>query len=441
MKLSKRDIFHNDFQVKPFWWEAYTPVAGELEDVPKEIPVAILGGGYTGLATALELHKQGISSCVLEAGAPGYGASTLSGGLVVGCGGIKTPLINKAHSRERYAEFVAATHGALVLLEKLIEEESINCEWTRSGFFKVACTRPHYLQLQKKATELNRHDYVDTRMIPQEQQTNEIGSDYYRGGMLTEQAGHLHPALYFKGLLHSCRTRGIAVCANAEVTTLSTVGGDWLVATTRGDIKASQVVVATNGYTGRATPQFKRRLVPVKAYIIATEPLSDDLAHGLSPHNRCFAESTRIAPFFRLSGGQGAQRMVFGSRVKWKDMEADEMAPYLYDIMLQRYPQLEGTKITHAWAGNVALTLDEQHHAGVLNGMHYALGCNGSGVANMTYLGTQVARKIADVEGYNCAYDKGDFPEHKWYDGDQRWFMPLIGGYFKFRDWFDRKLD
>ena len=133
--------------------------------------------------------------------------------------------------------------------------------------------------------------------------------------------------------------------------------------------------------------------------------------------------------------------MVFGSRVKWRDIEPDEMAPFLYHVMLERYPQLKGTKITHAWSGNVALTLDEQHHAGKFNNLYYALGCNGSGVANMTYLGTQVARKVIGTENYSCPFDTGDFPDNKFYNGNQRWFIPLIGGYLQFRDWLERRLD
>jgi len=102
---------------------------------------------------------------------------------------------------------------------------------------------------------------------------------------------------------------------------------------------------------------------------------------------------------------------------------------------------LADTKITHAWSGNVALTIDEQMHVGKLQDHYYALGCNGSGVANMTYLGTQVARKLAQADAYHCVYDKDKFPISKLYNGKQRWFIPIIGNYLQFRDWFDKVLD
>jgi len=441
MSTRSRGIFHSDIQKRPFWWEAYEPKGYEVKDVPKEIPVAILGAGYTGLAAALELRKAGIESCVLESNEPGYGASTRSGGIVAGCGGIKTPLVNAQYSTERFSAILAATTDGFNLVERLITDENIKCEWHRTGLYKAANTKTHYQILAKKFDVLQQHDNVTTTLVPVEQQREQIGSDYYRGGMLTEEAAHLHPALYYKGLLNACEKRGIKICAHAEVIDLKENNNHWLVRTKRGDLQADKIIVATNGYTGDVTSGLKRRMLPLKPYIIATEVLPDDMADNLSPNNRSIVESSRIAAFYRLSGDKGDQRMIFGSRVKWRDIEPDEMAPYLYDIMLKRYPQLNGTRITHAWSGNVALTLDEQHHAGKLNGLYYALGCNGSGVANMTYLGTQIARKVTTTENYSCPFDTDDFPDNKYYNGNQRWFIPLIGGFFQFRDWIDRKLD
>jgi glycine/D-amino acid oxidase-like deaminating enzyme len=198
--------------------------------------------------------------------------------------------------------------------------------------------------------------------------------------------------------------------------------------------------VATNGYTGSVTPALRRRLLPISGYVIATEVLDDALAREISPRNHGFVESTRISPYFRLSGEPGGQRMIFGSRVRWVDISATEMAPLLYRQMLARFPQLAGVRITHAWNGNVALTLDESYHNGQLSGLHYALGCNGSGVANMTWLGAQAARQIAGSDDYSSPFD-GEFPDSRFYDGSRRWFVPLIGNYLQMRDWLDRKLD
>jgi glycine/D-amino acid oxidase-like deaminating enzyme len=107
--------------------------------------------------------------------------------------------------------------------------------------------------------------------------------------------------------------------------------------------------------------------------------------------------------------------------------------------MTERFPQLRGARVTHSWTGNTAFTLDALPHMGEEGGLHYCLGCNGSGVAMMTYLGTQTARKIARVANAPCAFDDGDFPDHPLYTGNP-WFLPLIGGWYRMRDRLDRLL-
>ena len=235
-----------------------------------------------------------------------------------------------------------------------------------------------------------------------------------------------------------CEKNGVRICAKAAVQQLDQRGNTWHLKTARGEIEAGDVVIATNGYTGNLVPGFKRRLVPISAYLIATEELPEDLLRSISPQNCSFVETLRVVPFYRLS--PDGKRLIFGSRVKWRDVSATEMAPLLYDLVLKRFPELADYKITHAWQGNVAVTFDEQPHLGKYEGLHYALGCNGSGVARMTYMGTQLARKIARVANYRCAYDTGDFPTHPLYNGNKGLLVPLAGTYLSARDWWDRKM-
>jgi glycine/D-amino acid oxidase-like deaminating enzyme len=430
-------IFHKDFKARPFWWEAYTPEALEPVDLPKEVRVAIVGAGYAGLSAALALNDEGIDCIVLDASEPGFGASTRSGGMVSGGVNVGKRYISKPLPPAEAAPFVSDAADSFTHVENLIAREKIDCSWTKAGYFLGAWCRSHYDAMAKKISVLNESANSDAFLVPEDRQREEIGSDYYRGGMVVARAAHIHPALYFKGLLGLVKKREIPIASKTAVTTLTPQGNGWLVETSRGSFSAGDVIIATNGYTGDVTPQLKRRVVPVGSYIIATEELPPDIARSLSPKNRSFADTRRVLTYYRMS--PDGKRLIFGGRAKFGHTDPVETAPILYRFMTDRYPQLAGVKITHAWTGNVAFTIDELPHMGRFDNLHYALGCNGSGVAMMSYLGHQTGLKIAGKVNRICAFDREEFPTHPLYTGNT-WFLPWIGRYFRTRDWIDRNI-
>ncbi len=430
-------LFHPGFKAKPYWWEAYEPVALPEASLPKDIAVAIVGGGYAGLSAALELARNGIESIVLDAAEPGFGGSTRSGGLVSAGVNVGKRMINKALTPEQAKPFLNDAIDAFTNIENLITSENIDCGWTKTGYFLGAWCQSHYDAMKKKVDLLNSDAQSDAVLVPREQQRAEIGSDYYFGGMLVGRAAHLHPALYFKGLLDRVQKAGVAIASRTPVNGLSQeADGTWTVRTPRGTIRAGHVIIATNGYTGDVTPQFKRRVVPVGSYIIATEELPPDLAKSLSPQNRSFADTRRVLTYYRLS--PDGKRMIFGGRAKFGFSDPVETAPMLHRFMTDRFPQLKGTKITHAWTGNVAFTMDELPHMGKFQGLHFALGCNGSGVAMMSFLGRETARKIIGKSNRTIAFDQPEFPTSPLYHGNP-WFLPLVGAWFRTADWIDRR--
>jgi glycine/D-amino acid oxidase-like deaminating enzyme len=255
--------------------------------------------------------------------------------------------------------------------------------------------------------------------------------------MAVSRAAHLHPALYFKGLLDLARNAGIAIASNTPVIGLTQEsGGTWQVKTPRGTIRAGNVIIATNGYTGDITPELKRRVVPVGSYIIATEELPEGMAQSLSPKNRSFADTRRVLTYYRLS--PDGKRLIFGGRAKFGFTDPVETAPLLFRFMTDRFPQLKGVKVTHAWTGNVAFAMDELPHMGKRNGLHFALACNGSGIAMMSYLGRETARKVLGKSNRRIAFDRDEFPTHLLYNGNP-WFLPLVGAWFRTADWWDRR--
>jgi glycine/D-amino acid oxidase-like deaminating enzyme len=431
-------IFHQDFKARPFWWEAFEPRALPEVDLPKNIPVAVVGGGYAGLNAALELSRHGVESVVLDAAEPGFGGSTRNGGLVSGGVNVGKRIINRALTPEEAKPFLNDAVDAFTTVENLIAEHKIECGWTKSGYFLGAWCQSHFDAMAKKVHLLNAEAQSGAFIVPRAQQRNEIGSDYYFGGMVVGRAAHLHPALYYKGLLQMVQGAGVQIASRTPVNGLSQeAGGTWAVKTPRGTIRASHVIVATNGYTGDVTPQFKRRVVPVGSYIIATEELPAELAQTLSPNNRSFADTRRVLTYYRLS--PDGKRLIFGGRAKFGFTDPTETAPLLYRFMTDRFPQLQGTRITHAWTGNVAFTMDELPHMGQHEGLYFALGCNGSGIAMMSYLGRETARKALGKSNRRIAFDQPDFPTHPLYRGNP-WFLPLVGAWFRSADWWDRRM-
>src|SRR5207302_8655991 len=219
--------------------------------------VAIVGGGYAGLSAALEFAKHDIDAVVLESGALGIGASTRNGGSVSGGVNIGKSFSGRAASVDeaRTHRLLADGADAFALIDRLIADEAIECCWQKRGRFVGAWTPAHFAAQEKRLKNLNDDAGSGAAMLPRERQREEIASDYYYGGMVVERSASLHPALYYKGLLDACRRRDIAICAEASVERITPLNGaGWRVMTSRGTVTAGDVVIATNGYTGRVTP-------------------------------------------------------------------------------------------------------------------------------------------------------------------------------------------
>jgi glycine/D-amino acid oxidase-like deaminating enzyme len=439
--LKRSDIFHAGFKARPWWWEAWTPNNALSQDPPARTDVLIVGAGYGGLSTALELRRNGVEAVVLERGDFGVGASTRNGGMISGGVNLGKGLGGKNQAAEEFArrkaKFLAAGSDSLSALEDIIAREKIECGVIKKGRFVGAWTPRHYDEQAAKIEMFNKYADTGAEMVPRERQREMIASDYYFGGMYARRSGHLHPALYYKGLLEAAHRAGAALCANVEAERIEKSGTGWRVLTAKGPVQCREVVIATNGYTGDLTPRLKRRVVPVASHIIATEPLPMP-ATELIPELRSIADTKRVLTYYRPS--PDGRHLIFGGRARFTAAAPEVSAPILYRYMIDRFPQLRGIRITHVWTGNVAFALDYMPHMGTDQGLHYLLACNGNGVAMMTYLGTQTAKKIAG--GANVPInplDGRDFPESRFYNGDPSWFLPLVGAWYRTRDWIDRR--
>jgi glycine/D-amino acid oxidase-like deaminating enzyme len=204
----------------------------------------------------------------------------------------------------------------------------------------------------------------------------------------------------------------------------------FVVETTRGAVQARDVVVATNGYTDGVAPGLRRRVIPIGSSIIATEPLPEPLLRELSPNGRAFYDTKNFLYYWHVSEDR---RMVFGGRASFMPTSVERRAAILYEGMVGVHPQLAGTRIQYAWGGNVGFTFDRMPHAGrTADGVTYAMGCCGTGVALMTHLGTSLGAWLAG--GDPPVLSALSFPlVPAPYEG-RPWFLPIVGEWFRFKD-------
>ncbi|HEU4954452.1 MAG TPA: FAD-binding oxidoreductase, partial [Gemmatimonadales bacterium] len=353
--------------------------------------MAVVGAGYTGLSAALTLARNGASVVVLERHRAGWGASGRNGGFVLpGYKPDPDELVRRC-GVERTRALLAATHEAIEGLETLIARESIDCGYARRGWISLAAKPGHIRGLERTSRELRRLLGHETTLLGAAELREEIGTQRYHGGLLEPLAGSLHPGRYCAGLAGAAVRAGALLVEGVEVSGVARAGEGATIATSAGPLRAAEVLLATNGYTGPAFPGVRRRVVPVGSYVVATEPL-DGLAAEVLPRGRVVSDTWNLLHYFRLSDDG---RLVFGGRASFTPTSVGRSARILAADLRAVFPRLAAVPLAYAWSGSLGVARDRMPHAGRLNGVHYALAYAGHGVALATWLGARMGDALA----------------------------------------------
>ncbi|HEY8818780.1 MAG TPA: FAD-binding oxidoreductase [Candidatus Limnocylindrales bacterium] len=399
-------------------------------DLPDSADVVVIGGGYAGINAARELARRGVAVTVLEAKTLGWGASTRNGGIVhPGYKWGPTELV-KRYGTDTGRALYRETLDGYETVKRLIAEESIDCDFREVGYVELAYAPSHVPGLEHEREGFATMG-VETTVVPRERIREEIGSDAYYGGLVFPRSGLLHPGRYFAGLAAAADRAGADLQEGVRARAIRRqADGRFVVETERGAILARNVFVATNGYTDGVAPSLRRRIIPIGSYIIATEPLSEDLAREISPKGRAFLDTKNFLYYWHISADR---RMVFGGRASMMPTSIEGTAEILHRGLLHVHPQLAGRRIHYAWGGNVGFTFDRMPHVGrTKDGVTYAMGCCGTGVALMTHLGTAVGRWLAGGEAPVLARLKFPLVPAP-YEG-RPWFLPVVGEWFRLQD-------
>jgi gamma-glutamylputrescine oxidase len=384
-------LLHPDFREEPYWWRAAPPEDTRPEPIPESADVVVVGAGVCGMSAAIEAARQGAKTVVVDGGCLGGGASGRSGGMVTASP--KAALydtLRKPGGADETA--LAETTATLAFLKQLVHREDLDADLQICGRFYGAFSPHHLARLRLQAALLARRTQMTVRVVEPEEQHTEIGSSYFHGGFVVEEYGGVHPAKLTQALAKRARASGASLHSHARVVDVTRYRSGHELMTERGVIRADRVLFATNGYTDQANPWARRRILPVASYQVATEPLPPGLMDELIPKRRMVSDSRKDLVYLRASPDNSC--LIFGCRPRAFDRPPAVMARHLHARLVRVFPQLADCRITHAWSGLVGMTRDTLPHIAEHDGIISALGCNGSGIALMTWLGWQAARVL-----------------------------------------------
>jgi glycine/D-amino acid oxidase-like deaminating enzyme len=354
--------------------------------------VAVVGGGITGLSTALHVAEKGAKVILLEAEEPGWGASGRNGGQVNAGLKLDPDVVERDHGVELGGRMNALAGAAPGFVFDLIQRHAIRCDARQNGTLRAAVRPKHAAAIRISVEQLIRRgapvEYWEGPEV-----ARATGTARYVAALVDRRGGDLNPLSFARGLARAAIGAGALVHGGTRVSRLESAGGSWKLHTDRGSVVAEQVVLATNGYTDDLWPGLRRTIVPLFGAIAATAKLPDEIARTIMPGRSVLYESGAITVYYRLDA---QQRLLIGGRGPMREINAVAAIPHLLAYARKLWPMLGSIEWTHAWGGRLAMTRDHYPHVHEpAQGVLACLGYNGRGVALATTMGSQLAQRLA----------------------------------------------
>ena len=406
---------------------AQGPVAGRAD-------VVVVGAGFTGLSAALTLARRGASVTVLEAGrvvgeASGRNGGHCNSGTAHDFGALAARLgVDTARS------FYQAYNAAVDTVERLVAQEGIDCDFARVGKLKLAAKPEHYDKLARSCDVLRREVDPHVEMVSAARIRDEVASSQFYGGLLQNTSAQMHMGKFGVGLARATAHAGARIHEHTPVTGLDRLpAGGFRVTTSRGVVQAGQVLLATGNSRQGPFAWFRRRMISVGSFIIATEPLDPALLDRLLPRRRNYVTSRTIGNYFRVSPDD---RLLFGGRARFalSNPRSDQKSGVVLRAAMEKmFPDLRGVGIDYCWGGLVDMTADRLPRAGEHRGMYYSTGYSGHGVQMSVHMGQVMADVMAGRAELN-PWRHLEWPAVPGHFGTP-WFLPVVGAYYRLQDW------
>ena len=395
--------------------------------------VCVVGAGYSGLSTALHLAERGHNVVIVEGARIGWGASGRNGGQAVNGLNASLQTIKRKYGQDT-ANFVAGLvmEGGEIIRER-IRTYDIQCDYKPTNLF-TACTDTHMRELEERLALWQGYGLNTQEMVSKDQIGEYVGSDMYAGGMIDHAGGHMHPLNLALGEADAFEKNGGTIFEMSRVVDVNYEAARPVVKTEAGTITCKTVVLCGNAYLGKVAPKLTSRVMPVSTQVMATEPLSDEMAKRLLPTDTCVEDIRYILDYYRLSADN---RLLFGGGTVYGGADPRDIEAKLRKNMNKVFPELANTKVEYAWSGNFALSFSRVPQMGRLNNnTYFAHGYSGHGVTGSHTFGRILAEAIS---GDASRYDVFEKVPYIPFPGGRMFRVPysMIGSwYYGFKDKF-----
>ena len=395
--------------------------------------VCIIGGGFTGLSSALFLTEAGYDVVVLEAAKIGFGASGRNGGQVVNSYSRDVDVIEQRYGKETAQLLGSMMFEGAEIIRDRIDRYAIACDYRPGGIF-AAFNQRQMGHLRSQKASWARYGNHDLELLDERAIRREVATDRYVGGLLDKRGGHLHPLNLALGEAEAIRRHGGRIYEQSAAIEVQ-YGAPHRIKTAKGAVSATFVIFAGNAYLpAQLEPRLSRKSMPCGSQIVTTEPLTRDQALGLLPNNYCVEDCNYLLDYFRLTADN---RLLYGGGVVYGAREPDDIEALIRPKLLRTFPQLRDIKISHRWSGNFLLTLSRMPQFGqVEKNAFFMQGDSGNGVT-CTHLSGKLIAEV--LRGHAERFDAFAKLPHLPFPGGRRFKVPLTAmgaAWYALRDRF-----
>lgn len=390
------------FDSSPDYLDSYYVASSRTEQVCRaslqedlDVDVVIVGAGFTGLYTALNLAEAGKSVAIIEASRVGWGASGRNGGQIIPGFSCDMPPFEAALGQDGARQVWRLVQQAAAEIRQRVARHEIDCDLQQGHLWTAVQQRRVNILTDWQHEAAHKWGYDELQFISKDELPRHIGSSRYQAALLDPQGGHLHPLKYVLGLARAAEKLGVRIFEHSKAIGYHEHADHVIVRTAQGQIRAAKLVLACNAYIDRLDKNLQSKILPVGTYMIATEALGADLARQLLPSGLAVSDNQFVLDYFRFSSDQ---RLLFGGKCSYTGRTPHNLTARMRHDMLKVFPQLADTKIEFTWGGHIDISMARTPDFGRKNNLYWAQGFSGHGIVPTCVAGRVLAEAILGDE-------------------------------------------